>query len=1361
LNAIATELRIWLLGGFRAEIGSQPVGDQAWRRSKAKALVKLLALTSGHRLHREQVLEALWPGLEPSAAGANLRKALHFARQALAPEHLRIRDEMVDLTAPRLWIDLEAFETAAAAGELSGAISLYGGDLLPEDRFEPWTEDRRERLREAFGGVLRQRARQLEASGEIRAATTALERLVAMDPLDEEAITELMRTHALAGQRHLALRWYRQLEERLAEELGVEPGPEARRLQQEIAAGHLQPVTEPAFAVPHHPSQAPEERKLVTAVLLDAAAPSADGDPERARLELDGSASLAAEVLESWGGVSDQLVSGTVLGVFGLPRTHEDDAFRALRAAQEILERSRLPVRIGVASGEVIAAAAPEFRAREIAGEPIETAGRLREAAEPSSILALDRTCRAAHGRFRFGEPVQVRVAGRPALTARHLLGLSGQARPDQARIQGPMIGREPELRMGLNLFEEVVENRQPRLLIVFGQAGVGKSRLVREAVDSIVGRSPGTTVLRGHCLSAGQDVTYWALGEILREACGISLTDPPAVAQAKLWENLQSRLGSMQGAGEIEATAFALAATAGITMPDSPLARLEPRAVADELARAWPRLVSAYASDAPLLVVVEDLHWAGEQMLEMLELMLARSTGPLLVIATARPDLAEIHPGFRPGPEAVASISLRPLGERHSSELLRWLAPGETGWKDLEGQVLAKAEGNPFFLEQIVLHLAGGGSGMLPDTLHSLLSARIDSLPPVEKKVLQQAAVVGRTFWEGPVQRTLGGKPAGEPLLNLERTGFVARRTASSLPAQAEFVFRHALIHDVAYESIPRARRGRLHAEVGGWLEELVGSRAEEFAELLAYHFTAAAAGEGSDLAWPEPLERERVRARAFEHLLRAGDSARRRFAVVRAEEMHERALALAASDLERLRALEEWGDDKAAVYRGEEAEGLYERALTLARAARARDADSARLCRKLAGLMAASPGAFSTSPDPSRAEALIAEGLSAAGDEVSRAWLLVVKGATARLYRGSEPFGQGAHRDPLPIEERIGAVLEALSTGEARNESALVEAANSALGLLYGIAGRYEEMTQLAEREMDGLTHARSRLDQADILRRVAVNRINIRARFEDALEPARRCYELSADSNPHQLMHATWALMASLYHLGRWDEVLTLLDEHLEAFRADPAVECQFVRDGPVIGATVLAHRGRLGEARELAGLVPNPVAEPESASAWQSLAAAALGDPESARAISAEKALEGRTYGPQHALALLEGLVALEDWAALAAFLPIARANSRGNALLGPFSDRAEGLLMAHRRRVREASRLLGRALQRFIEMSVPFEVARTRELLATVEPAQAAELLSAALETYERLGARPGEKAVRARLPGGRRGDADP
>jgi DNA-binding SARP family transcriptional activator len=1300
-------------------------------------------------------MEALWPGLDARAAAANLRKALHFARQALEPEHLRLRDEMVALEAPRLWIDVEAFQAAADAGELNSAIALYEGDLLPEDRFEPWTEVRREHLKSSFARLLWEWAHKLETSGEARAAAGVLERLVALDPLNEEAITDLMRSHALAGQRHMALRWYQQLEMRLGEELGVEPGPAARRLQEEIAAGRLEPARPPPAAIVLKQPPA-EERKLVTAVLLDAVVPAGSGDPERRRLELDGCTTLVAEVLESWGGVSEQLVSGTVLAVFGVPRVHEDDAFRALRAALEVLERAPLPVRMGIGSGEVIAPANPEPRPREVAGEAIETAARLREAAEPGTVLALERTCRAAHERFRFGELIRLEQAGGEALSARRLLGLASAPAADDAWLDGPIVGRDLELGVMLNLFEEVVRSRQPRLLVVFGQPGVGKSRLVRAAVETILARRPETTVLRGRCLSAGRDVTYWALGEILRQACGISLTDPPGAAQTKLWEYLRVALGGLQPGGELDATAFALAATAGIALSDSPLERLEPKAVADELGRAWPRFASACASANPVLFVLEDLHWAGEQMLEMVELLAARSTGPLLVIATARPELAEAHPGFGPPVESLAAISLRPLTDQHCRELLRWLAPDRSSWAASDETILARVEGNPFFLEEIVLHLTQGGRGLLPDTLHSLLSARIDSRSGSEKRVLQQAAVVGRVFWEKPVERALGAEPATEHLLSLERAGFVVRRPSSSLPGQAEFMFRHALIHDVAYASIPRMQRGQAHAEVGDWLEEVVGSRAEEFAELLAYHFAAAAlAAEAPEPAWTDPFSQERLRSKAFERLLQAGAGARRRFAVATAEQLDGQALALAADAHERLRALEALGDDRASVYRGEEAAEAYQGGLELARGARRGAHDAARLCWKLADLMAGSPGAFRVNPDPALAEQLIAEGIAATDDQVSRARLLVVRGAAARLYRGSEPFGQGASPDPLPIEDRIGAVREALATAKARGLPAVEEAANSALGLLYGIAGRYEEMIELHERELDALQLVPSRLDQADVLRRVAVNRINISGRFEEGLELARRCYELSTDTNPHQLMHATWTLAAALYRLGRWDELLPVVDEHLAAFREDPAVECQFVRDGPLIGATVWAYRGDRERAGELARMVPDPLLEPASASAWQALFAIAHGDAQSARAISVVKAREGRTYGPQHALALLEALVALEDWAGVADFLPTARANVIGNALLDPACDRAEGLLNARGEGGDGAIQMLRRALDRFEEMAVPFEAARTREHLAILQSGQPARrLFMEAMGAYERLGARPWQEAVQRRLSAG-------
>jgi DNA-binding SARP family transcriptional activator len=362
---VGVDLRIWLLGGFRVTVDGSPVADRSWRRNKAKAVVKLLALASGHRLHREQLMELLWPDLAPEAAAGNLRKAVYFARQALAPEHLRVHGEMLGLEAPRLWVDVEAFEAAAEARDLKTAVELYGGELLPEDRFEPWTEERRDQLHARFARRLLERARELEAAGDVRAALAALERLAAVDPLSEEAAIGVIRAHALDGQRHLALRWYRQLETRLAEELGVEPGAEARRLYEEIAAGRFPPATEPPVAAApparqaaDEPSAQPsEERKLVTVVLLDVTAPATATDPERTRLELDRCIELVAEALESWGGTAERVVGGSVLAVFGVPTAHEDDAGRALHAGLELLERSPMPVRIGVGTGEVIAPA--------------------------------------------------------------------------------------------------------------------------------------------------------------------------------------------------------------------------------------------------------------------------------------------------------------------------------------------------------------------------------------------------------------------------------------------------------------------------------------------------------------------------------------------------------------------------------------------------------------------------------------------------------------------------------------------------------------------------------------------------------------------------------------------------------------------------------------------------------------------------------------------------------------------------------------------------------------------------------------------------------------------------------------------
>jgi tetratricopeptide (TPR) repeat protein len=323
------------------------------------------------------------------------------------------------------------------------------------------------------------------------------------------------------------------------------------------------------------------------------------------------------------------------------------------------------------------------------------------------------------------------------------------------------------------------------------------------------------------------------------------------------------------------------------------------------------------------------------------------------------------------------------------------------------------------------------------------------------------------------------------------------------------------------------------------------------------------------------------------------------------------------------------------------------------------------------------------------------------------------------ARLYRGSEPFGQGHKPDPVPIDQRIEAIEKAHEVGERLHNLQLLWVANLALGLLYGMAGRYDAQLELALQDLAVVDRLGSRIHQGDAVRRAAVAVMTIAGNYEEGLQLARRSLELSRDTNPHQVMHGTCPVMMALYELGRWDDIPPVLDEHLKAFRLDPAVECDFVRDGPIIGGVVSARSGDVDRARTLASLVGDPMAELERATAWQAMLEVALGQPENARQISSGKALEGRSYGPSHARSMLEALVALQDWDELERFVLLARRHVPGLAILGPCCDRAEGLVALARGDRMAATVALERAVNGFDALKAGSEAAATRQLL-TVE-----------------------------------------
>jgi len=365
-----------------------------------------------------------------------------------------------------------------------------------------------------------------------------------------------MRLAAQAGDRHLALRWYGRLVEGLREELGVDPSEELRRLHGDIAAGRLGTRVDsaaetadraPPLAAPPAPPRIDEERKLVTVLAADLRGiqgPAEAADPEHSRRTTGTWTDLLCEVLGKWQGTVERLVGGGAVAIFGYPAAYEDHAARALCAGFEILQRVPASVRIGIDTGEVIAPAVRVTSLSDVGGEVLDVAARLREAAAPRTLLAAERTRRAARvGDFHFGEALWLGGSSARPLVGRRLLAASWAADWRQPEFEPPMVGREEESRAVLSLVHESATSGRPRLITVVGVAGIGKSRLIREVVSAALQARPDTRVLRGRCLATGDGITYWALGEVLRDACGIALGEAGNVARDKLRARLHELL--------------------------------------------------------------------------------------------------------------------------------------------------------------------------------------------------------------------------------------------------------------------------------------------------------------------------------------------------------------------------------------------------------------------------------------------------------------------------------------------------------------------------------------------------------------------------------------------------------------------------------------------------------------------------------------------------------------------------------------------------------------------------------------------------------------------------------------------------
>ncbi|MDQ2983327.1 MAG: AAA family ATPase [Actinomycetota bacterium] len=558
-----------------------------------------------------------------------------------------------------------------------------------------------------------------------------------------------------------------------------------------------------------------EQRKTVTVVFCDVTGSTALGestDPEALRGLLARYFERMKGIVESHGGTVEKFIGDAVMAVFGVPRVHEDDALRAARAAcemREVLPELGVQARIGVNTGEVVTGT----EERLATGDAVNVAARLEQAAQPGEIL--------------IGEATLALVRDAVETEAVESLALKGKAEPVEAfrlvavkgdaarRHDVPLVGREHELASLRSTYDEVVRARSCRLFTVVGSAGVGKSRLAYELLNSV-----GARIVRGRCLSYGEGITYWPVVEVVKQL-GATPADPAAA-----------------------------------TSLSSLLRETDEGTSAEEIAWAFRKLLEEQAQARPLVCFFDDIQWAEETFLDLIEHVALLSRGaPILVLCLARPELAESRPDW------PVALRLEPLPDADVEELIPDTLPD-----DLRERIARTSGGNPLFITQIVAMAAETeGEVVVPPTLKVLLAARLDQLESLERAVLDRAAIEGEIFHRGAIQALSDGGSVTPRLASLVRKGMI-RPDATQIPEDDAFRFRHLLIRDAAYDALPKATRAELHERFADWVENH-GASIVELDEILGYHLEQAAIYK-AELGGPD----ERLALRAGERLALAG---------------------------------------------------------------------------------------------------------------------------------------------------------------------------------------------------------------------------------------------------------------------------------------------------------------------------------------------------------------------------------------------------------------------------------------------------------------------------------------------------------
>jgi class 3 adenylate cyclase/tetratricopeptide (TPR) repeat protein len=677
---------------------------------------------------------------------------------------------------------------------------------------------------------------------------------------------------------------------------------------------------------------AAEERKVVSVLFCDLVgftASSETADPEDVRARLRPYHTRLREEIERFGGTVEKFVGDAVMAVFGAPVAHEDDAERAVRAGLRILEAIAelnesdpgfdLQVRIGINTGEAVVAlgARPELGEGIVTGDVVNTASRIQGAAPIDGVAVSEPTHRATEREFDYEplDPVTVKGKTEPLILYRPLRARADLGREVTRSHATPLVGRDLERSLLIGTFDRATQQRSCQLVTLVGEPGVGKSRLCMELARHVDAQRGLTRWRQGRCLPYGDGIAFWALGEIVKAECGILESDSPQAAEAKLEDALpdddpdrawlKARLAPLVG------------------VPAEPASQ-------EESFEAWRRVLESWAVGRETVLVFEDLHWADDALLSFLEHLADWAEGiPLLVLCTARPELFERNPTFGANARNAQRVNLSPLTDNETARLIgslleRTLLPEET-----QQTLLERAGGNPLYAEEFVRLLGDRGEAVeVPESVQALIAARLDTLSPERKSLLQDAAVVGKVFWTGALAE-MGGRDTREveqSLHELSRKELVRPFRTTSMDGEAEFGFWHVLVCDVAYGQIPRAARADKHLAVAAWLERVTGERAADLADVLAHHYLQAfeLARAGGDTALASSIAPS-----ARRHLVLAGERALGLDAA-QAEVLLRRARDLCSEDdAEWPELVRLWAEAAAMLGKFMEIESVAERAL------------------------------------------------------------------------------------------------------------------------------------------------------------------------------------------------------------------------------------------------------------------------------------------------------------------------------------------------------------------------------------------------------------------------------------------------